>query len=80
MDFQPLLQLVNGFPQAQTDPDYQDAKPYLDHLAYSALGGREDEGRAELRMVLGLRDSDAEAGDGSSATSPAVIDRPVAVR
>lgn len=75
IDFQPLFQLVNGFPQAQTDPGYQNAKPYLDHLDYLTVGGREDQGRAELRMVLGLRDSDAEATDGSSATSPAVVAR-----
>ncbi len=73
VDFEPLLQLVNGFPQAQSDPDYLNAKPYLDHLDYFVLGGHEDQGRAELRMVLGLRDSDAEASDGSSATSPAVV-------
>ncbi len=75
IDFQPLLQLVNGFPQTQTDPDYQDAKPYLDHLDYLTVGGREDQGRAELQTVLGLRDSAAEATDGSSAISPAVVAR-----
>jgi hypothetical protein len=73
IDFQPLFQLVNGFPQVQSDLDYQNAKPYLDHLDFFALGGREDQGRAELRMVLGLRDSDAEVTDGSSVSSPAVV-------
>jgi uncharacterized protein DUF3352 len=75
IDFQPLFQLVNGFPQAQSDPDYQNAKPYLDHLNYLTVGGREDQGRAELKTVLGLRDSAAEATDGSSAISPAVVAR-----
>jgi hypothetical protein len=73
VDFGPLFQLVDSFPQVQSDPDYRGAKPYLDHLDYLVLGGRRDQDRAELRMVLGLRDSPAEATDGSGAASPAVV-------
>jgi uncharacterized protein DUF3352 len=73
VDFGPLFQLVDSFPQVQSDPDYRGAKPYLDHLDYFVLGGRRDQDRAELRMVLGLRDSPAEATDGSGAASPAVV-------
>ena len=72
VDFVPLLQLVESFPQAQSDPDYQSAKPYLDHLDYFVLGGRRDEDRAEVRMVLGLRDAPAEAG-GDSGAAAAVV-------
>ena len=43
IDFVPLFQLVDSFPQAAQDPSYLQAKPYLDHLDYlilrRALGG-----------------------------------------
>ena len=74
VDFVPLLQLVESFPQARSDPDYRSAKPYLDHLDYFVLGGRRDQDRAELRMVLGLRDAPAEAG-GDPGTAAAVVGR-----
>jgi hypothetical protein len=75
LDFEPLFQLVEGFPQAQSDPDYLRVKPYLDHLSYLALGGRSDQDRSTLRMILGLRDSPAEEADDSGAASSAVIAR-----
>jgi hypothetical protein len=75
VDFEPLFQLVDSFPQVQSDPGYRSAKPYLDHLDYFVLGGRRDQGRAELGMVLGLRDSPTEATDGTGAASPAVVTR-----
>ena len=34
IDFVPLFQLVESFPQIAQDPDYRRAKPYLDHLDY----------------------------------------------
>ena len=74
VDFVPLLQLVESFPQAQSDPDYRSAKRYLDHLDYFVLGGRRDQDRAELKMVLGLRDAPAEA-DGDPGTAAAVVGR-----
>jgi hypothetical protein len=72
IDFVPLFQLVDSFPQAQSDPDYRSAKPYLDHLDYLVLGGRRDQDRAEVRMVLGLRDAPAEAVGDSEATAAVV--------
>ena len=69
VDFVPLFQLVGGFPQVRSDPDYQSAKPYLDHLDYLVLGARGDQDRAEVRMVLGLRDAPAEAGEGLGSGS-----------
>jgi hypothetical protein len=72
VDFVPLLELVEGFPQAGDDPDYRNAKPYLDHLDYFVLGVRRDDDRAELRMVLGLRDAPAETG-GDSGAAAAVV-------
>ncbi len=72
VDFLPLLQLVESFAQAQGDPDYQRAKPYLDHLDYFVLGGRREGDRAEVRMVLGLRDAPAETGGDSEAAAAVV--------
>ena len=72
VDFVPLLQLVESFPQVQSDPDYQSAKPYLDHLDYFVLGGRREGDRAEVRMVLGLRDAPAETGGDSEAAAAVV--------
>jgi hypothetical protein len=72
VDFVPLLELVESFPQAGNDPDYRSAKPYLDHLDYLVIGGRRDEDRAELKMVLGLRDAPAATG-GDSGAAAAVV-------
>ncbi len=72
VDFVPLFQLVESFPQAQGDPDYRSAKPYLDHLDYLVLGGRRDQDRAEVRMVLGLRDAPAEPVEDSGAAAAVV--------
>jgi hypothetical protein len=74
LDFVPLFQLVDSLPQARTDPEYQSAKPYLEHLDYLVLGARSDEDRAEVRAVLGLRDAPAEVG-GDSGASAAVLGR-----
>ena len=74
VDFVPLLQLVGSFSQASDDPDYRSAKRYLDHLDYFVLGGRRDQDRAELKMVLGLRDAPASA-DGEPGTAAAVVGR-----
>jgi hypothetical protein len=72
LDFEPLFQLVGGLPQVQSDPDYQSAKPYLDHLSYLAVGARSDQGTARVRVILGLRDSPPE-GTGASATASAAV-------
>lgn len=72
IDFVPLFQLVDSFPQVQSDPDYRSAKPYLDHLDYLVLGGRRDQDRAEVRMVLGLRDA-PPGGVGDSGAAAAVV-------
>jgi hypothetical protein len=72
VDFVPLFELVDSFPQARSDPDYRSAKPYLDHLDYFVLGGRRDQDRAEVRMVLGLRDAPAQA-EGDSGAAVAVV-------
>jgi Protein of unknown function (DUF3352) len=73
LDFGPLLQLIDGFPQAASDPGYKRAKPYLDHLDYLVLGGRAEGSRAAVRIVLGLQDapSRATSTQGSSG-APAV--------
>ena len=75
IDFGPLFQLVDGFPQAAQDPGYQSAKPYLDHLAYLVLGGHSAGDRASARLVLGLKDASSTSGTGGSQ-SPATVQVP----
>jgi len=70
IDFEPLFQLVEGLPQAADDPDYQRAKPYLDHLDYLAAGARAAEGRSAVRVVLGLRE---DSSDASGSQAPASV-------
>jgi hypothetical protein len=54
LDFEPVLELVEGV-GAGDDPDYQSAKPYLDHLDYLITGVRREDDRDVSRVVLGLR-------------------------
>jgi hypothetical protein len=72
VDFVPLVELIDSFPQARSDPDYRSAKPYLDHLDYFVFGARSDGDRAEVRMVLGLRDAPVETEGGSGAEAAVV--------
>ena len=63
VDFGPLFQLLDGIPDTADDPGYQQAKPYLDHLDYLALGARsESGGRSGTRVVLGLKDASSSSG------------------
>jgi hypothetical protein len=71
LDFVPLFQLVESFPQVTQDPDYQSAKPYLEHLDFLILGGRSDGDRNSARVVLGLRDAPSDSDD-SQATSASI--------
>jgi hypothetical protein len=73
VDFVPLVQLVDSFPQATQDPSYQQAKPYLDHLDYLIFGGRSEDDRGSIRMVLGLRDSPAQGGTSSADSAAAAV-------
>ncbi len=73
IDFVPLFQLVDSFPQAAQDPSYLQAKPYLDHLDYLILGGRSEGGRGSVRTVLGLRDAPSQGDTVSTASPPAAI-------
>ena len=56
IDFVPLFQLVDGFPQAQRRPDYRSAKPLPRPSRLLRPRRAAEDDRAELRMVLGLRD------------------------
>jgi hypothetical protein len=53
--FEPVLELFESTGAADTEPDYQAAKPYLDHLDYLITGSRRDGNRAVMRFVLGLK-------------------------
>jgi hypothetical protein len=54
LDFEPMLELIESV-GADDDPDFQSAKPYLDHLDYVVAGQRRDGDRNVMRLVLGLR-------------------------
>ena len=71
LDFVPLGQLLDSFPQVRDDPDYRQATPYLDHLDFLAVGGRDEGDRRSVRIVLGLRDAPAAAGQTAAANAPA---------
>ena len=73
IDFVPLFQLVDSFPQAAQDPSYLQAKPYLDHLDYLILGGNAPGAADRSGMVLGLRDAPSQGGTVSTASAPAAI-------
>ena len=77
LDFGPLTQLIDSFPQAASDPSFQRAKPYLDHLDYLIAGARSEGSRAALRTVLGLKDAPSRAAPSQgSAAAPAVAGPP----
>jgi hypothetical protein len=50
----PVFQLAES-EGAASDPDFQQAKPYIDALDYVALGSGESDGRALLKFVIGLK-------------------------
>jgi hypothetical protein len=74
LDFGPMVQLVDGFPQAASSAGWQQAKPYLDHLDYVIFGGQSQGDRQTVRMVLGLQ---ASSSSGSvQGGSPAAVSPP----
>jgi Protein of unknown function (DUF3352) len=54
LDFEPVLELFESTGEGD-DPEYQAAKPYLDHLDYLIAGQRREGDRNVMRAVLGLR-------------------------
>jgi hypothetical protein len=54
LDFEPMLELIDSV-GADDDPDFQSARPYLDHLDYVVTGQRREDDRNVMRLVLGLR-------------------------
>jgi Protein of unknown function (DUF3352) len=55
VDFEPILELVDSTGEAEGDPDYEQARPYLDHLDYLVAGQRREGDENFARLVLGLR-------------------------
>ena len=53
LSFAPAIQLTEAA-GAGADPDYKQAKPYLDSLDFLALGSGNDDDRSQLRFVVGL--------------------------
>jgi hypothetical protein len=73
-DFEPMFELVNGIPDTANNPGYQQAKPYLDHLDYLAVGARSERDRASVRTVLGLRESSSDGGGEPTSETAASLD------
>lgn len=53
LDLEPALELAEAG-GASEDPDYTEAKPYLDHLDFLAFGGRVADNRGLFRIAVGL--------------------------
>jgi hypothetical protein len=54
LSFAPVFQLAESA-GAAADPDYKQAKPYVDSLDFLALGSGSDGDRASVRFVIGLK-------------------------
>jgi Protein of unknown function (DUF3352) len=55
LDFEPVLELFESTGAADDEPDYLEAKPYLDHLDHVIVGQRRADESDVFRFVLGLR-------------------------
>jgi Protein of unknown function (DUF3352) len=54
LSFPPIFQLAKSSGSAK-DPDYQQAKPYIDSLDYLVSGSGSEDGKSVLKAVLGLK-------------------------
>jgi hypothetical protein len=54
LSFAPVFQIAESQGAAK-DPDYRQAKPYIDALDYLAIGSGSDDGRALVRFIVGLK-------------------------
>ena len=54
LSFAPVFQLAESA-GAGDDPDYQQAKPYIDALDYVAVGSGDEDDRALVKFVIGLK-------------------------
>lgn len=70
LDFPPLVELVESQGQANSDPDYQAAAPYLHALDYVVGGSSVADGRTTGSLVLGVKEPDSSGGDD---VAPAVV-------
>ena len=70
LDFTPIGGLLS-LPGASTDPQIEQAKPYLDRLDYLIAGSGVSGGRLLSRVVLGVKDASGSTGDVTAAlTAP----------
>jgi Protein of unknown function (DUF3352) len=54
LSFAPVFQLAEA-EGAGADPDFQAAKPYIDNLDYLAVGSGDEDDRALVRLIVGLK-------------------------
>jgi len=67
VDIPTIVSLIESTGAASSDPDYQQAQPYLSALSYIVAGGSVSDGTSTGRFVLGLQEPT------SSAETAAVI-------
>lgn len=63
IDFERMVELLDGLPGFWSDPDLAGARPYLERLDRLAGGVRADDGRALLRLRLVIQADRPEADD-----------------
>jgi hypothetical protein len=66
LDMATVIGLVESSGVASTDPDYQQAAPFLSALDYMVAGGSSSDGRSTGRFVFGVKEP-SSSGDSSSA-------------
>ena len=68
LDFAPVVSLIESSGEASTDPDYQQAKPYLDALDYFVAGSQIEGDTTTGSLVLGVKEPTATTEDTAAAT------------
>ncbi|MGH2957050.1 MAG: DUF3352 domain-containing protein [Solirubrobacterales bacterium] len=54
LDFAPVFELAEN-EGARGDPEFREAKPYIDGLDYLAVGSGDEDDRAQIRLLVGLK-------------------------
>jgi hypothetical protein len=59
-DFDQMLEFFGSIPDTATDPDFQEARPYLERMDFLVSGAQTDGDETVVRFVLGLASEDAD--------------------
>jgi hypothetical protein len=60
IDLETLFELIDNFAELEPDPDYDQARPYLENLDFLIAGTRQEGDRDIFSVVLGLREAPSE--------------------